>query len=188
MRVNTFVTPQTKGVLTEWSVKYNTTIDVIVNALIEFAFTNGYTDPPIRVTSASDILNDTVHITVEIWNEDYIAITETRGKKAIKLSRILEYLIHHEVFDPTYLDYMELAPSKVSKKIVPKMTFNKFLLEEQTKLAMTPDANIAVAKDAIYDNFDTVWPILKFANSRLQLQSELVSYIDKILNLRGKKE
>lgn len=188
MKVSSFITPYCKAVLESWAAEYHTTKDNIVNVLLEYAYTNNCINPPIKVSDATNAQNETVHVYFEIWNEDYITTTQNFGKKSIKLSRILEYLITYETFDKSYFDMIDMSYNKVNIKSTNKMSFNKFLIEEQTKLAMIPDSNIKIVKNALYDNFDIVWPILKFANSRLHLQSEFVDYIEKILTIRGKKD
>lgn len=185
MKVNIFITPHCKAIIEQWANKKCTSFDGIVNVLIEYAFANDCLKPPIKISNAEEASDSLTHITVKVYNEDYISFVELRGKKALKLSRILEYLVTYEAFDERYLDYIDTGIISQHFKSKSKVTFNKFLIEEQTKIAMIPDTNIAIAKDAIFDNFDIVWPILKFANSRLNIKSELVDYIEKILTIKG---
>ena len=188
MKVNIFITPQCKAIIEQWAEQKRMSFDSVVNVLIEYAFANDCLKPPIKISNAEEASYTLQHIAVEIYNEDYISYIELYGKKSLKLSRILEYLVVYEVFDVQYLDYVDTDVIKTHFKSKSKTTFHKFLIEEQTKLVMTPNTNIAIAKNAIFDNFDIVWPIMKFANSRLKLQSELVDYIEKILTIRGKKD
>lgn len=188
MKVNIFITPQCKATILQWAEQKRTSFDGIVNVLIEYAFANNCLKPPIKISNAEEASYTLQHMAVEIYNEDYISYTDLYGKKSLRLSRILEYLVVYEVFDVRYLDYVDTDILETNFKSKSKATFHKFLIGEQFKLTMIPKANIDVAKDVLFDNFDVVWPIMKFANSRLKLQSELVDYIEKILTIRGKKD
>lgn len=188
VKVNINITAYCKAIIEEWAINYHTSFDNIVNILLDYAFVNDCSNPPIKISNAEEVGNNTIHIVVDIWQEDYIAAVETRGKRSIKISRIIEYLVTYGVFDQSYFNIIDIEATEAIAKRTNKMTFHKFLEQEQTKLALTAQANIDTAKEVIADNFDVVWPMLKFANSRLKLQSELVDYIEKILTIRGKKD
>lgn len=184
MKVNINISPYCKSLIKHWSEIANTTFDKMVDNLLAFAFENEMISPPIKVSNLEEFGKHTIHMQVDINNEDYIATVQAKGRRSISLSRILEYMTTYEGYNETFID-IENADENIKKeRSKTKVTLRKFVEEEQTTIMLKRDDVINEAKDLWVDAFIELWPIIKFAKQKFNIKNETIDYIEKILSIK----
>lgn len=184
MRVNINIRPSTKEVLKTWAEKYtNGHLSPIIDTLLEYANANYGFVVPGRVSSRSEVGQHTVHMRVEVFNEDYIQILEQLGRHSmrISLSRILEYIVNEEGVTPDMFDFQsyEGTPIGVDKAI----DIKKAIEQEQTKLMMLPGHRYHLVNSLWNELFEELWPILNYLCIKTNTNSEAVDKLRKAIDI-----
>lgn len=184
MKININIRPSTKEVLKTWAERYtNNQISPIVDALIEYAGENYGFVVPGKVSSRTEAGRYTIHMYVEINNEDYIAMLEQFGKHSMKLSlsRIIEFLVNEECLTPDMFNFMQYdgTPASLDKAI----DIRKFIETDQTRLMMLPREKYDIVHNIWNELFEDLWPVLNYLCIKTETNSEAVNKIREAIDI-----
>lgn len=184
MKINANIYSSTYEVLKQWALKYTDgQLSPIVDAILDYVGENYNFAVPKKVSSRKETGLYTIHICIDVMNEDYIAMRERYGRHSmtISLSRILEYVINDEEVNPDIFNFCKYQGTPVQPKKM--VDIKKFVESEQTRLMMLPQKRYETAKQLWFDNFDELWPILWYLYSTTKTNSEAVEYIAKCVDI-----